>query len=41
MRGELEALGEELSDSPTTGTPFGHDLYKLRLAIASIGSRTF
>ena len=37
LRGELEALGEELADNPTTGTPLGHDLYKIRLAIASKG----
>lgn len=37
LRGELEALGEELAENPTTGTPLGHDLYKLRLAIASKG----
>ena len=33
----LKALGDELAKSPTTGTPLGHDLYKVRLAIASKG----
>ncbi|WKN45305.1 type II toxin-antitoxin system RelE/ParE family toxin [Tunicatimonas pelagia] len=37
LRGELKALGEELADNPTTGTSLGHDLYKVRLAIASKG----
>ncbi len=37
LRVELEALGDELAENPTTGTPLGHDLYKVRLAIASKG----
>ena len=37
LRQELEALGDELAESPTTGTPLGHDLYKVRLAITSKG----
>ena len=37
LKAELKALGEELAENPTTGTPLGHDLYKLRLAIASKG----
>lgn len=34
---ELEALGDELTKNPTTGIPLGHDVYKVRLAIASKG----
>ena len=37
LKAELEALGDELAENPTTGTPLGHDLYKVRLAIASKG----
>jgi len=37
LRGELEALGNELTDNPTTGNPLGSNLYKVRLAIASKG----
>lgn len=34
---ELEVLGQELSEKPTLGTPLGHDVYKIRLAVASKG----
>ncbi|MCC5929444.1 MAG: type II toxin-antitoxin system RelE/ParE family toxin [Cyclobacteriaceae bacterium] len=37
LKTELEALGEELAKNPTTGTPLGHDVYKVRLSIASKG----
>lgn len=37
LKAELETLGEELAENPTTGTPLGHDVYKVRLAIASKG----
>lgn len=37
LRTELEALGEELAKNPTTGTPLGHNVYKVRLAIGSKG----
>lgn len=37
LKAELEALGAELAKNPTIGTPLGHDVYKLRLAIASKG----
>lgn len=37
LKAELKALGDELAENPTTGTPLGHDLYKIRLAIASKG----
>ena len=37
LKAELEALGEQLAENPTTGTPLGHDVYKVRLAIASKG----
>lgn len=37
LKVELEALGKELTENPTTGTPLGHDVYKIRLAIASKG----
>ena len=34
---ELEALGNELAENPKTGTPLGHDVYKVRLAVSSKG----
>jgi len=37
LKAELEALGQELSEKPTLGTPLGHDVYKVRLAVASKG----
>lgn len=37
LKTELQALGDELSENPTAGTPLGNDVYKLRLAIASKG----
>lgn len=37
LKTELEALGEQLAKKPTTGTPLGHDVYKVRLAIGSKG----
>lgn len=37
LKAELEALGEELAKTPTIGTHLGHDVYKVRLAIASKG----
>ncbi|MGB3778989.1 MAG: type II toxin-antitoxin system RelE/ParE family toxin [Tunicatimonas sp.] len=37
LRVELEALGDELAENLTTGTPLGYGLYKMRLAIASKG----
>ena len=35
LKAELQALGKQLSESPTLGTPLGKDVYKVRLAIAS------
>ncbi|MDI9364512.1 MAG: type II toxin-antitoxin system RelE/ParE family toxin [Flavobacterium sp.] len=35
LRTEIVALGKELAKNPTTGTPLGNDVYKIRLAIAS------
>jgi hypothetical protein len=32
---ELTGLFAELEENPTLGTPFGNDIYKIRLAIAS------
>jgi mRNA-degrading endonuclease RelE of RelBE toxin-antitoxin system len=32
---ELAELGAELQKNPTTGTPLGNDVYKIRIAIAS------
>lgn len=32
---ELAELFTELEENPTTGTPLGNDIYKIRLAIAS------
>lgn len=37
LKTELEVLGKELSEKPTLGTPLGHDVYKIRLAVASKG----
>ena len=37
LKTELKALGNELAENPTTGTSLGHDVYKVRLAIASKG----
>jgi mRNA-degrading endonuclease RelE of RelBE toxin-antitoxin system len=35
LRTEIIELGKELAINPTTGTPLGNDVYKIRLAIAS------
>jgi mRNA-degrading endonuclease RelE of RelBE toxin-antitoxin system len=35
LRTEIAELGKELAENPTTGTPLGNDVYKIRLAIAS------
>ena len=35
LKTELAELFIELEDNPTTGTPLGNDIYKIRLAIAS------
>jgi mRNA-degrading endonuclease RelE of RelBE toxin-antitoxin system len=35
LRTEIADLGKELAENPTTGTPLGNDVYKIRLAIAS------
>ena len=35
LRTEIAELGKELAQKPTTGTPLGNDVYKIRLAIAS------
>jgi len=37
LKGELEELGEELSENPEKGIPLGNNVYKIRLAIASKG----
>lgn len=37
LKTELEALGKQLAKKPTTGTPLGHDVFKVRLAISSKG----
>ncbi len=34
---DVEALGEELTEEPRTGTPLGRHCYKVRLAIRSKG----
>jgi mRNA-degrading endonuclease RelE of RelBE toxin-antitoxin system len=38
LRTELEALGNELAESPRIGTAIGHDCYKVRIAIRSKGT---
>jgi hypothetical protein len=35
LKQELFALGEDLENDPTTGTPLANNCYKIRLAIAS------
>lgn len=35
LKTELAKLFTELEENPTTGTPLGNDIYKIRLAIAS------
>ena len=35
LKTELAKLFIELEENPTTGTPLGNDIYKIRLAIAS------
>ncbi len=35
LKTELAELFAELEENPTTGTPLGNDIYKIRLAIAS------
>lgn len=35
LRLEIVEMGKELEKNPTIGTPFGKDVYKIRLAIAS------
>ena len=35
LRAEIAELGKELAQNPTTGTPLGNDVYKIRFAIAS------
>jgi mRNA-degrading endonuclease RelE of RelBE toxin-antitoxin system len=35
LRTEIEELGKELAENPTTGTSLGNDVYKIRLAIVS------
>ena len=35
LKTELAELFTELEENPTTGTPMGNDIYKIRLAISS------
>ena len=35
LRTEIIELGKELAENPTSGTPLGNDVYKIRLVIAS------
>lgn len=35
LKTELAELFTELEENPTTGTPLGNDIYKIRLAVAS------
>jgi mRNA-degrading endonuclease RelE of RelBE toxin-antitoxin system len=37
LKNELKELGKELADNPTTGTPLGNDVFKIRIAIKSKG----
>ena len=35
LKNELKGLGTKLSENPTSGTPLGNNVYKIRLAITS------
>ncbi len=35
LKNELAELFAELEENPTSGTPLGNDIYKIRLAVAS------
>lgn len=35
LKNDLQTLGEQLLDNPTKGIPLGHDVYKIRMPIAS------
>ena len=37
LKTEMSVLIDELSNTPTLGTPLGNNVYKIRLAIASKG----
>ncbi|TVP52015.1 MAG: hypothetical protein EA341_03880 [Mongoliibacter sp.] len=37
LKEDLKALGDKLGENPKSGTPMGHEVYKIRLAIASKG----
>ncbi len=37
LKTEITELATELESNPTKGVPLGNDIYKMRLAIASIG----
>jgi mRNA-degrading endonuclease RelE of RelBE toxin-antitoxin system len=37
LKSELEALGKELAENPTTGDHLGNNVYKVRIAIKSKG----
>lgn len=37
LKGELQNLNALLAENPTSGTPLGHNCYKIRLAIKSKG----
>ncbi len=35
LKAEIAALGEQLADNPSMGTPLGDDVYKIRISVAS------
>lgn len=35
LKNDLQTLGEQLLDNPTIGITLGHDVYKIRMPIAS------
>ncbi len=37
LQAELAAINKELSKDPSSGTPLGHDAFKIRVAIKSKG----
>ena len=37
LKNEIADLGNKLAENPTTGTPLGNNVYKIRLAIKSKG----
>ena len=39
LRTEIVELGKELAENPTSGTPLGNDVYKIRLASVKLNKK--